>query len=103
MEHRHRRARAERPPRAERRRPELGQPGHFPTCRSCPPSGPASSAARKPARGCCSTISTATCNEAFNTGNVTDKLTIDYVGFRWQNPKEPTWPTMGRISWDPTA
>jgi len=39
-------------------------------------------------------------NEVFKAEKVTTRLTIDYVGLRWQSPSEPAWPTVGQVAWD---
>jgi hypothetical protein len=42
-------------------------------------------------------------NHAEKAGDLTGKVAIDYVGFRWQNPNDLAWPVFGRITRDPTA
>ena len=39
-------------------------------------------------------------SEALKSGKITNTLAIDYVGLRWQNPKDPAWPTVGKIAKD---
>jgi hypothetical protein len=41
-------------------------------------------------------------NQVVNARQVTNELTIDYVGLRWQSRKKPAWPVAGRITWDPS-
>jgi hypothetical protein len=41
-------------------------------------------------------------NQAVYAKQVTNELTIDYVGLRWQSRKKPAWPVAGRITWDPS-
>jgi hypothetical protein len=39
-------------------------------------------------------------NQAARIGQVNRKLSVHYVGFRWQSLKKPAWPVVGRITWN---
>jgi hypothetical protein len=39
-------------------------------------------------------------NEAVKAAKVPNKLSITYVGLRWNSLKKPAWPAFGRIGWD---
>jgi hypothetical protein len=39
-------------------------------------------------------------DQAVRTSQISNPLSIYFVGFRWQSLKKPAWPVFGRIVWD---